>query len=326
MGKKTLMETKEQLEQELEDIKNTYQEEYDQMIVEINKSYASYNNDISVLNSRRSGLYGTIKKLSDFLIKFGNITKITPFDGKNEDIISPISGYDDLKVEESEISIHGKEDLKKNSAAGKTADAVLTLLVPEIGLPVAAIKTIKRNRDNKKMIEDDIRTIEGNIWEYAKVIDHLLHHKDIGLKKIKEARNIIRIYQGCIDETKELIETKIFPEFDAVCCFLMAESAVETIICQDEDEIKTELYNKKLDIKSLKTSSNPQHKKFYNFFENTVAYYDLICGFYTKTVISDMMKDMEITLDERRAFNKQKQSIKASAKKLEDSIVLTSGR
>lgn len=317
MNKKKQLESLKNKRQEL--INELYDEK-DKCQNNLDRAVAECNNDVNILNSVRISVYGTISKLYEFLNKYGNVKHITSLDAENEKIFSKRLSY---KKYEDGIPSEENNNKSRYKNAAKVAFA---LLIPEVTLPALAIdgivKVIKGSKERKLQIAEYITEND----EIKKGIDSLKNQTNQQIKQYKDAREIIKIYQSCIIDTENLIKNKVFPEFDAVCCFLMAESAIETIICDDEDNCRTELYNKRIDIKKLGTSTNPQHKKFYTFFENTVAYYELICAFFTKTIIKDMTADGKISKKEKDDFNNDIKKINESKENIEHTIVLTSGR
>lgn len=247
-----------------------------------------YDSIVSVINSERSLLRIEIRKLYSFLNNFGDMEKeITPFDFTFEKY-AKLFDTDEVK----EMDTRFKSNKKVLGA---------TLL---FGLSGLVVKSLYNHHQNNKLYKDKNQEYETLKIEWLKELHErakILHFMDISIK-------IAAVYYHTIIMVKNAINDYIIPELEGVKVFLYVSSIKENIV---NKEPITNIVPHKIS-KYKKTKFN----NHYEFVKNSFDFYTLICGFFTQNILTSIIQDGQITLQEKKDFKSQIKQIEESRNKL----------
>lgn len=288
-------------EKELLVLKEEYQTRYAEYKNGMNKLRSDaqracnvYNGHIGVINSERHSLREELRALYDFLGKLGDVgIGITVFDYVIE-VPESINLEQDVcgNISDIDRNTHGLRD------------ATTFVIAPAIFLAEKAVGgLLKRSRDKKTLLEQTgFAENEYTKWE-----------KQLGdanqlVEFYKTAGEIADIYRGIVAMVRDTIKQTIIPELDGVAAFLAAFAIKEAVIFgEDPDEAVA------LGIEQFNGTPYEQH---YIFVKNTFEYYQLIKTFFTEPILTRIVSDREITLQEKCEFKKKTAEIESKGKQI----------
>ena len=339
-NKITKDEDLERLRDEILSAHEEYKKEAEEINREAQKPLKGYNHYIGVIDSEKFRLRDEIYVLYAFLSKFNDMgKKITPFDFEVESQLSS-----DINAFVGEPTMDGKSKAKDfavvgcaaaaagaagagvgalgAAAGGAAAFAVVPAALPLLPLlpalaPVAMmlgpLNILFQRRRNKKAIEELTVELEKQQLNLEKDI---MDRMEI-LEFYKTAEKFAKMYCGCIATVKDSIKKQILPELKAVYCFLFADAIKEFI--KDNEDI-TEV--KPNPITYYKDPSSRYHRH-YLFVQNAFDYYQIICAFFTRAYLTELIDDKACAEDAVTAFEREKDNVSSRLKEAEKNIVYT---
>ena len=288
-------------EKELLSLKEEYQVRYTEYKSKMNKLKSEaqkacnvYNGHIGVVNSERHSLREELRALYEFLGKLGDVgIRITVFD-------YVIEVPESISIEQDTCG--NISDIERN--AHGLRDATTFVIAPALFLAEKAVGgLLKRSRDKKTLLEQqEFAEKEYTKWE-----------KQIGdaeqlVEFYKTAGEIADIYRGTVAIVRDTIRQTIIPELDGVAAFLAAFAIKEAVIFgEDPDEAVS------VGIEAFNDTPYGQH---YVFVKNTFEYYQLIKTFFTEPILTRIVSDRIITLQEKCEFKKKTAEIENKGKQI----------
>ena len=154
---------------------------------------------------------------------------------------------------------------------------------------------------NKKKASDYEKKIYWKSLEYKKN----LKKKEQAVARMGDCVEIAKIYRDVLVTLKDAIREKIVPEFEYIRAFLIADVIRERYVSGESMD----------DIKPYKITeyNGTKYNMHYQFVRNTFDFLDLCKSFFSRPLLTELMKQDEITEQQREEFN---QSIYAIQDKL----------
>lgn len=293
MSKKKLEEVN-QLHKKSEEAYKEYDKRVDELCRENQILLSKFSQWISNINNQRIGLRKEIKDLYEFLSSFGNIEeKVTLFDF----------------VLEEELIL---ENMKKKDSFKKDWGLYKTKWYNNGGL----IGAIIIHNKNKRLITEKRSELDVMQMEWNKDIEERENYLDF----CETAVEIANIYQNCVIIVKDAIEKQIIPELHGVRCFFYADAVREDILYNNEISSKNVRFNPYTEYKDT------QYNKHYLFVKNTYDFYNTICKFFTRKILTDMFQDKTVIKERKEEIDEKVNEIKQQLVKVEENIMFVEGK
>ena len=288
------------------DIDREYSEYYTQgtqLYNRSNEAVHKYNDQINVINSLRQSLNDDILVLYKFLKRFGDVgERISPFDFVTED-----SKF----VNNNTAGRPTTQRTGQNDTSGFVPKAMLACAaVAPQALPILLCGSALNNRSKSKKEYQtmlcDFET-EKTKWE-----------KDLAeagelVRFYKDATEIANIYRALIASVRLAIRETIIPELTGIDTFLTAD-AIKNCIISGMDPNEAE-------IASISLYKGTAYDMHYTFVRNVFDYYTILVAFFTRPILTNIVKDNKVTAEEKNGFNDEVNQIKEQTKLLESSAV-----
>lgn len=145
-------------------------------------------------------------------------------------------------------------------------------------------------------IINDSRAVEHEKKKYQKSLEYKrnLNKKKQAITRMDDCVQIAKVYRDTLVLLRDAIREKIIPEFEYIKAFLLADAIREKYIAGlGFDEIKP---CKIIEYKGTRYNSH------YQFVKNSFDFYDMCSAFFSKPVLTELMKTEELTDKQRDEF------------------------
>lgn len=148
-------------------------------------------------------------------------------------------------------------------------------------------------------------------WQSLKYKQNL-SKKRVLAKRMTDGVEIAILYRNILATSRDMIREKIIPEFEYIKAFLLADAIREKVIAnQDVTEAEP------APIIEYKGTKYDRH---YKFVKNTFDFWDLCQAFFSKSILTNLMKQEEITEEQRKEFEESIFTIQNKLVELEGSM------
>lgn len=281
----------ESLNQQLREELELYKSKATVLKNEIKKNMKVYDAHVGIINSLRHELRIEISKLYSFLTGLGNAGKsISVFNFLAEDL--SISDGGDL------IDINF-DDFQK-------PDRNKLPLLSDLPILGDGIDFFRYRSQDKDAYLEMVQEFEKKQLDFKNNLNALLEHRDLYITAYKIADQ----YRCILAIVKDAIDMTIIPELSGIEAFLNAVSIKESIISNNDPRLTTPA--------KIDEFAGTLFDCHYIFVRNCMDYYKLIVDFFTKTVLTDIIKDNKITASENQYFENSVKQIEESTKNIKN--------
>lgn len=148
---------------------------------------------------------------------------------------------------------------------------------------------------------------EKNIYYKSLDYKHNLKIKEQATARMGDRVEIAIIYRDILITLRDAIRERIIPEFEYIKAFLVADAVREKYYSGDVDECV-----KPCRITEYKDTKYNSH---YQFVRNAFDFMDLCNSFFSRHILTDLMRQAEITDEDRKEFER-------SISEIQDKLVL----
>jgi len=288
-GKDDLADLERQLHIEMK----VFETEIKPLVQELNDQIREFNGHINLINNIRHNTFALLKKLHQFLSQLGNTSILpSPFDFKLEHTLN-MPKLDEGIFDEAQDF---QEEVSASSPNGKWGYIFK-------GPFWAGFEDWQRN---KKFILDG----EKHLGQLKVEIEKEKTSLNLRLKTVKEAIKIAEIYRVSVYSVMESIEETILPELQVVRSFLLAESVKNRIVAKRTiQDVQPE---------SIALLANTLYHNYYLFVQNSLLYYTMLVEFFKSPILTEFLKDNQVTEQEKDDFKHHVQLINTQIKSLRD--------
>ena len=281
-----------------------YTKKFDVANISADKACHKYNDQVNAINGSRQNLYIEICRLYEFLKRFGNVgISITPFEYVTED-----SKFVTQKNAVGSLNYYNNDKYTSNFVK-TTAITTTAIFVPTM-LPAILIgNTLKKRSESKKALQK----MKNNYDEMKISWDNDLIKKNQEVQFYNCATEIANLYRAIIEIVRMTINKTIIPELTGIDAFLVAD-AIKNCIISDMDPGEADI----LSIDSYKGTAYDMH---YIFVKNVFDYYTMIVKFFTEPILTNIVADNKVTIEEEKTFKMKVNQIEQHTKLLEDTSV-----
>ena len=326
-------------EQELEKLWQDWKKEQDEYAQSMNyhNSISSqranqFNSLVTIINTERHLMRREINTLYNFLKQFGDIgEKITLFDFSPEDwlfanpyVVANTNIGHNTKTKKFDSTLNfmtaatlgatgiggvassasffmGSAAIRSIAGAASLAPAmgVASVAVPMLGpislLPLAA-NALKKNKD-KKLYLEQIETYEK---DSIRMKNEIAKSKEI----VANYTNLVTIadfYRIIVASVRDTITDVIISELNGITVFLYADAIKNCIINGDDPE--------DAEITKISEYKNTPYHSHYIFVKNVFDYYTLISKIFREPILSNLVKQPDITESKYKEIEDKLKSI-----------------
>ena len=282
----------EELQKKVLEEEKKYEAEAEAIDLQIRKNMRDYDAQIGVINPLRHELRVEIRRLYDFLKGLGNIGKaINVFDFTVEDLAANDGGR---------LMQINKEDYSKpERKPGHPSNP--------FGIRKAIKYFSQRSKDKKAYFEME-NLLESTKCNLANDIAKRTDRKNF----YSTAAKIADTYRCTLAMVKDAIDLTIIPELSGIEAFLSAAAIKDCIISNQDPRLAMPA--------KIDEFEGTLFDCHYIFVKNCVDFYTLIVNFFTKTVLTNIVGDEEITKQEQETFDDNVKKISEASKHLKSLV------
>lgn len=128
-----------------------------------------------------------------------------------------------------------------------------------------------------------------------------LRKKRVLTKRMEDGEEIAVLYRNILATVRDAVKDKVIPEFEYIKAFLLAD-AIREKLCANQAITEVS----PAPIIEYRDTKYDMH---YQFVKNTFDFLDLCQAFFSKRILTDLMKQEEVTEEQRREFEESIEAI-----------------